>query len=265
MFNKIKSSVGKFSEAHGRATLTSIVVAGVVATGYLGWRAAKKYFSKKEEIDAIEDKTEQAKEIAKIVGPAVAVGAVTAGAAIANQIISTKKINDLTEKLGTAVAVGTAAKKGYETAKEYADKLEGEMDPDKVKEVKKEFLKDKINEDFDDKGEPMRAICNTGRGNQMFKLGWNGKYFRSSKNFVDKVFNDSDYKLRNDLSYGFDELEIDLGLDIDEGDREWIWLSDKGDRIQPDYTLVDDSKFNESVYVIGFETKPRCRTELRSW
>ena len=253
---KVKKWIKAFMGENDRTLLTGLAVGGVLLTVGLAVRATKRLIEKKPEIDAAETTKEKVIIVAKEVAPAVVAGVATEAVILKGHKVASDKIAALSQ----AVTITTGSYNAYKQI------VEENVDEDKLKQIKDLFSKKEVDNVVEkiQKEEPgvkvQTKVVDTGSGSTLFEL--DGIIFRANKSYVDGVFNDADYQLRDDYYISKAEFHQMLGIDRgvkDKSNDELQWdFPNRRDRIKPVYSeAYINEALNEPVTVITYEDQPR--------
>lgn len=253
---KLKKWIKAFIGENDRTLLTGLAVGGVLITVGLAVRATKRLIEKKPEIDAAETTKEKVIIVAKEVAPAVVAGVATEAVILKGHKVASDKIAALSQ----AVSITTGSYNAYKQI------VEENVDEDKLKQIKELFSKKEVDNVVEkiQKEEPtvkiQTKVVDTGSGSTLFEL--DGIIFRANKSYVDGVFNDADYQLRDDYYISKAEFHQMLGIDRgvkDKSNDQLQWdFPNRRDRIKPVYSeAYINEALNEPVTVITYEDQPR--------
>lgn len=253
---KLKKWIKAFMGENDMTLLTGLAVGGVLITVGLAVRATKRLIEKKPEIDAAETTKEKVIIVAKEVAPAVVAGVATEAVILKGHKVASDKIAALSQ----AVTITTGSYNAYKQI------VEENVDEDKLKQIKDLFAKKEVDNvvekiQKEDPGVKVQTkVVDTGSGSTLFEL--DGIIFRANKSYVDGVFNDADYQLRDDYYISKAEFHQMLGIDRgvkDKSNDELQWdFPNRRDRIKPVYSeAYINEALNEPVTVITYEDQPR--------
>lgn len=253
---KLKKWIKAFMGENDRTLLTGLAVGGVLLTVGLAVRATKRLIEKKPEIDAAETTKEKVIIVAKEVAPAVVAGVATEAVILKGHKVASDKIAALSQ----AVSITTGSYNAYKQI------VEENVDEDKLKQIKDLFAKKEVDDTVEkiQKETPgvkvQTKVVDTGSGSTLFEL--DGIIFRANKSYVDGVFNDADYQLRDDYYISKAEFHQMLGIDRgvkDKSNDQLQWdFPNRRDRIKPVYSeAYINEALNEPVTVITYEDQPR--------
>ena len=253
---KLKKWIKAFMGENDRTLLTGLAVGGVLLTVGLAVRATKRLIEKKPEIDAAETTKEKVIIVAKEVAPAVVAGVATEAVILKGHKVASDKIAALSQ----AVSITTGSYNAYKQI------VEENVYEDKLKQIKDLFAKKEVDNVVEkiQKEEPgvkvQTKVVDTGSGSTLFEL--DGIIFRANKSYVDGVFNDADYQLRDDYYISKAEFHQMLGIDRgvkDKSNDQLQWdFPNRRDRIKPVYSeAYINEALNEPVTVITYEDQPR--------
>lgn len=253
---KLRKWIKAFIGENDRTILTGFAVGGVLLTVGLAVRATKRLIEKKPEIDAAETTKEKVIIVAKEVAPAVVAGVATEAVILKGHKVASDKIAALSQ----AVTITTGSYNAYKQI------VEENVDDDKLKQIKELFAKKEVDDTVEQiqKENPgvkvQTKVVDTGSGSTLFEL--DGIIFRANKSYVDGVFNDADYQLRDDYYISKAEFHQMLGIDRgvkDKSNDQLQWdFPNRRDRIKPVYSeAYINEALNEPVTVITYEDQPR--------
>lgn len=253
---KLRKWIKAFMGENDRTLLTGLAVGGVLLTVGLAVRATKRLIEKKPEIEAAETTKEKVIIVAKEVAPAVVAGVATEAVILKGHKVASDKIAALSQ----AVTITTGSYNAYKQI------VEENVDEDKLKQIKELFSKKEVDNAVEkiQKENPgakvQTKVVDTGSGSTLFEL--DGIIFRANKSYVDGVFNDADYQLRDDYYISKAEFHQMLGIDRgvkDKSNDELQWdFPNRRDRIKPVYSeAYINEALNEPVTVITYEDQPR--------
>jgi hypothetical protein len=259
---KVKKWIKAFMGENDRTLLTGLAVGGVLLTVGLAVRATKRLIEKKPEIDAAETTKEKVIIVAKEVAPAVVAGVATEAVILKGHKVASDKIAALSQ----AVTITTGSYNAYKQI------VEENVDEDKLKQIKELFSKKEVDDTVEQiqKENPgvkvKTRVIDTGTGDALFQL--DGILFRSNKSYIDGVFCDADYQLREDYYISREELHQMLGIyrldNAKKTDDQFQWdFPNRGDRIKPVYSEgYIHAALNEPVITISYEKPPRFKYKL---
>ena len=264
---KIFNAIGTFLKKHNTAILTGASVAGVVATSVLATKATIKsvrQYDAELEKRNLELKSEgiepleklPVKDTIKLCWKNYIPTGVTMTATIATDICSTKVAD---KKAAIATAAANIANQAYAELKDSINEVI--TDPETKKKIESKAEEKKA---IRESNEPAALVGTNnaiiyGQGPALFKLAYNGVYFRSSVNKIDKAVNNLNYQMMYNnemyasLSDFFDELNLrDL---ITPSSEQVGWNIDSRIEVKKDKTGV--CEFTDEPYIlIEFVTDP---------
>lgn len=186
--------------------LTVVAVAGAAATAYL---AGKATLQAKEKVDAmaqIEEEggekftfKEKAKNILPIYIPTAIMFTTTSACIIGAHQIDTKR----------QLALASAYSLSTEALKEVESKVKETYGEKKYDKLKSEINRDKavyihgLNKDH---------AIETGRGTQLFIDGASGQLYKSSREYINRVYNDVNAQLNEGYSLSLNDINEMLGI-----------------------------------------------------
>ena len=261
---KIFNVIGTFFKKHNTAILTGASVAGVVATSVLATKATIKSVrqydaelerrnnelreTSKSDFCAQLDKL-PVKDTIKLCWKNYIPTGVTMAATIATDVCSTKVAD---KKAAIATAAANIANQAYVELKDSINEVV--TDPETRKKIESKAAEKKS---IRESNEPAALVGTSnaiiyGQGPTLFKLAYNGVYFRSSVNKIDKAVNNLNYKMMYNnemyasLSDFFDELGIrDL---ITPSSDQVGWNIDS--RIETKKSKTGICEFTDEAYIL---------------
>lgn len=257
---KIFNAIGTFFKKHNTAILTGASVAGVVATSVLATKATiksvRQYDAELEQRN-LELKSEgiepleklPVKDTIKLCWKNYIPTGVTMAATIATDICSTKVAD---KKAAIATAAANIANQAYVELKDSINEVV--TDPETRKKIESKAAEKKS---IRESNEPAALVGTSnaiiyGQGPTLFKLAYNGVYFRSSVNKIDKAVNNLNYKMMYNnemyasLSDFFDELSLrDL---ITPSSDQVGWNIDS--RIETKKSKTGICEFTDEAYIL---------------
>ena len=268
---KIFNVIGTFLKKHNTAILTGASVAGVVATSVLATKATIKSvrqydaeLKRRNNEITFENPNAKDKYKANEIGQFtklpikdtiklcwknyIPVG-ITMAATIATDICSTKVAD---KKAAIATAAANIANQAYVELKDSINEVV--TDPETRKKIESKAAEKKS---IRESNEPAALVGTSnaiiyGQGPTLFKLAYNGVYFRSSVNKIDKAVNNLNYKMMYNnemyasLSDFFDELGIrDL---ITPSSDQVGWNIDS--RIETKKSKTGICEFTDEAYIL---------------
>lgn len=257
---KIFNVIGTFFKKHNTAILTGASVAGVVATSVLATKATiksvRQYDAELEQRN-LELKSEgiepleklPVKDTIKLCWKNYIPTGVTMAATIATDVCSTKVAD---KKAAIATAAANIANQAYVELKDSINEVV--TDPETRKKIESKAAEKKS---IRESNEPAALVGTSnaiiyGQGPTLFKLAYNGVYFRSSVNKIDKAVNNLNYKMMYNnemyasLSDFFDELGIrDL---ITPSSDQVGWNIDS--RIETKKSKTGICEFTDEAYIL---------------
>lgn len=194
--------------------LTGIAVVGVLATGYMAYKAggkAEKILKekKKDLKDVAPGDTkaknaviaETAKELAPVVLPPVIMGAATISCIVGSNTVSSRRI----AALSAAYTISESA------VKDLNGKMAEMLGEKKTKQIKEAIAGDKFK--ADGAATPVEQdIIITGGGDVLCKDLYSGRYFRSNAQRIGEVINRLSNDLQQDMFVSLNDLYDYLGL-----------------------------------------------------
>lgn len=119
-------------------------------------------------------------------------------------IISAQKINsNRLSALATALSLSETARKELE------EKVSEKFGANKLERIKDDIAQDNVSRSDAN----CEFVYRTGHGDTLFKDEWSGRYFYSSKEYIDRVVNDLNYRLLGgEYWISLNEWYMDLGI-----------------------------------------------------
>lgn len=148
--------------------------------------------------------------------PGVVKAAATGAAAIGCVVASNRVAADRIATMGAAYEMSKTA------FAEYKNQIKEQLGLEKATDLDKSIAESSLHNMLSDE----RKIINTGHGEQLFYFEHTGQLFRSSGNFVERMFNDLNRKLQDEFSVTVPEFQRDLGLPVVEGFKHTGWNVD---------------------------------------
>lgn len=237
---------------HSPAILLGLGITGMTATAVLAVKATPEAMRR---IEAYKKKYKHKKLTVwqtiqatwKCYIPAAATGVVSAGCLIGGNRISDRR----TAALATAYSLSETA------LKEYQGKVVETVGERKEQAIREAVAKDRIREN------PPANITNimSGNGNELCYDMVSNSYFRSSVNKIEKVVNEINRRLRDEMFVSlndfYDELGIpkmrtgnDVGWDIDKGYLEVSFSFDRA---------PDDRYLDAPCIILNYSVVPEYR------
>lgn len=211
--SKLTHSMFMVLDRNSPKILMGVGIAGMITTAYLSAKAAPKAVKlldeKKEELktDKLSAK-ETVKTTWKCYAPAVTTGVLSTVCLLGSSSISTRR----------TAALATACKLSETAFNEYKEKVVETIGIEKEKEIKEDIAKDTIKKN---PPSPSNTVVFASSGDILCYDSISGRYFRSTKNAIEKAVNDLNARIFQDnyisLNEFYDELDlphIDLGSDL---------------------------------------------------
>lgn len=250
---EIANDVMDYAKKNEPAILSGLGVAGVFITGWMAFKAGPKahYILEKHQcmIETGKDKKEETiacvKEMAPVILPPIAMGVATSVCIIGSNSVSSKRI-----------AVLSAAYNMSETAlKDYQAKVTEMVKPEKVKKIKEELAKDKLDEN---PLQPGTDIIITGNGDVLCMDGYSGRYFRSNAQKIGQAANELSADLQTDMYVSLNDFYDKIGLNhIPMGD-DFGWNVD--DLVRGQLSIDISAQLtpdNQPCLVVDYDCFPR--------
>ena len=188
----------------------------------------------------LEEKKDSTKiEKLKAVAPCYTSSALLACAGTASIICS----RNITKNRFTAMA--TAYTVTSSTLRSFKKNLEEVVEPEKVKIIKSKVAKDNLKESKND------IPVNDGDKKPLFYDTTSGRFFRSTINDIDRVVNELNKQMMNDMSIRLNDFYNEIGLDRIKIGEDLGWNIDKGlIEVRYDSTIADN---DEPCIVLDYE------------
>lgn len=244
-------AVEKFISDNAPSILTSVGVVGVVGTAVLMYKATTKSTEKLYEIDAVAQVKGEppltTKQIVKETWfnyiPPVTVGAVTIGAIVFANHISTKRIAALT----AAFAISE------KRISEYKDKVIETIGEKKEQAIRDEVAQDGVKKNPPGSGNTVLVI---GKGNVLCKDTFSGQYFRSSMDALKKAENDTNHEIIHCQYATLTDFYRKLGLPPTDMSDELGWSFDDLIKLEISAVVADDQHGEEPCLAFTFHAYP---------
>lgn len=234
------------TKKHSPEILTGIGIAGMITTTIMAVRATPKALilidEKKEELEA--EKLSPKELILttwKCYIPATAIGTVSVLC-----LIGASSVN-----LRRRAALATAYTLSESALKEYQEKVVETIGEKKEQAIRDEVAKDKIEKN------PVscREVIITEKGNTLCYDAVSGRYFKSDRDKIDKVINELNRRMRDEMYISLNEFYYEIGLnEISLGDQLG-WNIDNG-YIEPSFSY-QGAEDGTPCLVIGYLVEPR--------
>ena len=214
--NQIVSNVLKFAQKNSSTILTILAATGVVSTAVMAAEATPHAMKHIEEKNA-KTKWEKIKAGAPSYIPTAIMGGTTIACMIGAQKVNLKR----------QAALATAYSTTRIALNEFQEKAVAEIGAKKVKKIKDEIAKEKM-EKTDLKGNADNQVIITEKGNHLVFDCFSGRYFRSDIEDIRKMVNDLNAELNNSMFVSINEFYYAVGLaGIKQGD-DIGWNIDDG-------------------------------------
>lgn len=233
-FSNIAQKVQKFTIDNSPLLLTVVGATGVVATAYLTGRASFKAadvlreyseagYVKRQELDL----KKKVNLTWKLYIPAITVGTATLAAVVGANQIGTKR----TAALAAAYTLSQTA------VDEYRAKVVEKLGEKKATQIRDEVAQDRVD------ANPVsgRDIIMTGSNEVLCCELYTGRYFKSSRDAVEKARNDLNYRMLHDGYASLGDFYDLVGLPSTKMSDEVGWTNDKPMDIHFTATLTEDS------------------------
>lgn len=230
--SKLISSTKKVLTEHSPEILTGVGIAGMITTSVLAVRATPKALKLVEAKKHEEDKDvltplETIQATWKCYIPA----AVTCAASTAC-LIGASSVN-----LRRNAALATAYKLSETALSEYKEQTLAAVGEKKEKIIREKVTEEKIKKNPVSKNE----VIVTANGTSLCYDPLSGRYFNSSRDMINRVVNEMNKRMIDDMYVSLNEFYGELGLDHIELGDDLGWCTDKG-LIEVDFDahLADD-------------------------
>lgn len=250
---------------HRRTILTGVEIVTFCYGVYRAYKDGPKFKAMIEEIKSNDISTgTKVKKFLVTSAPVIGAATINFTAAICNQKLASKEISQLGSDLAgvtTALNISQSLKSVTESK---AREVLGDEAVDKVHEaVAKGMASDEILPPPSSNSTKMISdIIQTGHGNDIFMMGWDGRKFYSDINFIKKTVNDSNYQLMNDMYVSLNEFYADLGLPGTDCGYNLGWNMDYGQIDIEYYAELDEN--DRPITVLRFKSEPSYKWEGRS-
>lgn len=229
---EVFSSIGKFADRHSPEILLGIGISGMLTTTILAVKATPKAIkqmdAKKREKN--KDKLSVKEVIAstwKYYIPPLITGGLSTVCLIGSNTVNNRR----NAALATAYAISESA------LKTYTEKVIETVGEKKELSIREAVSKERI----DDHPVSKSEVIMTQKGNTLCFDAISGRYFKSDMDQIQKVVNDVNLRLRNEMYISLNEFYMDLGLDPVKMGDILGWNIDKGYlEVKFDTQLADD-------------------------
>lgn len=214
----IAKSVRTAMKKHSPEILTGIGIAGMITTTVMAVRATPKALilieDKKDELGTNElTKMETVKAVWPCYIPSALVG--TASVLC---LVGASSTN-----LRRNAALATAYTLSETTLKEYQEKVVETIGEKKERDIREQVAKEKMVKN------PVREVILTERGgNTICYDVISGRYFKSDKDTINRIVNELNRQMRDDMYVSLNEFYYELGLDETKLGNDLGWNIDKG-------------------------------------
>lgn len=241
--SSVISSVQTVLSKHSPEILTGIGIAGMITTTVLAVKATPKAIKLIEEAKPDNQKispVDAVKTCWKCYIPAAVTGTLSVAC-----LVGASSVN-----LRRNTALATAYKLSETALTEYREKVIETLGEKKEKNVREAIAKDKITNNPVNK----REIIITGKGETLCYDSVFGRYFKSDRDKIERIVNELNRRMRDEMYISLNEFYYEVGLDGVEAGYDIGWNIDKG-YIEPDYSsqLTPDGT---PCLVIGFVHPP---------
>ena len=203
------AKVGRKLSVKSPLIFTGLAISGVIITTYLSFKAAPKakeiVEDKREDMemtgpDDKEAQKEVKKELVKELIPVCAPVVISAGSTVAFVVLAHRASN---KQLAATVAAYNIYKRAYTEFKDKTKEIVGEK---KVSKIHEEIARDRFNAAKEEE------IFDTGKGDVRYLDAQTGKKFLCSPEFLDRVENRLNYRLRSEMYVSISEFYSELGV-----------------------------------------------------
>lgn len=240
-FTVLRTSAQKYSPE----ILAGVGIAGMIFTTVLAVRATPKALilieDKKEELQQEKLASVETVKVAwKCYIPAVVSGTISIGCLIGSCSVNMRR----------RAALFTAYTLSESALKEYQEKVVETIGKKKEQSVRDEIVKDKIQQN------PVitREVIITEKGNTLCYDTLSGRYFKSDRGQIDKIINELNRRMRNEMYISLNDLYYEFGLDGIEAGDLLGWNIDRG-YIEPYYSY-QAAKDGTPCMAISFHVVP---------
>ena len=244
---KALKGVPKALKKHSPEILTGIGIAGMIITTVTAVKATPKALQLVDEKEIKDGKRLTKKEIVattwKCYIPSVVTGACSIACIIGASSINAKR----NAALATAYAISETA------LKEYKEKAVEVVGPKKEQAIRDAVAKEQLAKT------PLgnNEVVITGNGDVLCFEPLSGRYFKSTKDAIDRAINDLNRQMRYDMRISLNEFYDALGLSENDLGDKLGWDIDEGKGyIEPDFSshLAEDGT---PCLVLGHHNPPR--------
>lgn len=246
--NFVKSTKAVLVE-HSPEILTGIGIAGMVTSTVLAVRAtpkalqlieAKKREERKDDLTPLET----VEATWKCYIPSTVICAASIGCLIGSSSVHARR----------NAALATAYKLSETALTEYAEKTVEVVGEKKEKAIREKITEEKIKNDPVSKHE----VIVTGKGDSLCYDPLSGRYFNSSRNHIERVVNEMNKRMIDDMYVSLNDFYDELGLDHIDLGYDLGWCTDKG-LIEVDFDahLADDEHESVPCLVLVYRVAPR--------
>jgi hypothetical protein len=254
----MKQEVIKWAKRIGEETakrspliLTVVAVAGAAATAVLAGEATLKAKAKLDSIKELEESghepfttKEKAKNVVPIYIPTILMFTTTSACIIAAHQIDTKR----------QLALASAYSLSTEALKEVESKVKDTYGEKKLDKLKSEVNKDKAIHIYEANKD--HAI-DTGCGTQLFIDGASGQLFKSSREHINRVYNDVNAQLNEGYSLSINDINEMLGIRPMQMGDYLIYDINRTGILEPTFDPAwTDETQTETCTFIDYRNKP---------
>jgi hypothetical protein len=269
----ISSKCLKFVKHHQTAITTAIELFGFVTTVVLASNETLKVQTiinrKSQEKGSELSKGEKLKEYSFLYWPSVLSGCVTAGVIVHSNISYTKHV----------MALADTVMLSQKAFSEYKNEVIKQVGKNKEKKIVDSVAQE--NTDRIDSRKDKVTIIDTGEGDVTFRLNWNGKTFKSTRQAVDTAFNilnkqlgcSGNYDQNGDNYVTLNDLYDCLKIDWDPNGSAIGWTTSycyskthtDEEFIPHSYSATISKNGNTPIMVIHYDVVPIPLTDSCNW
>lgn len=217
-----RTKIKNFTSKWGPMVLTGFGVAGMFSAGIMAVKATPRaMFIINEEEKAREESKDyrtirnidKIKMCWKCYAPSVLISLMSAGCIIYSSVDSTKR----NTAMMTMCSISEAA------LKEYQSKVVEVIGEKKEREVRDKITEDRMTKYPFDENE----VILTGNGNSLCFDNWSSRYFRCDRNYLDKIENRLNKRLRNEYYLSLNDFYYEIGLESTKAGEVFGWDTEK--------------------------------------
>lgn len=255
--NKLAQTILNFTNEHKPEISIGIGITGMITSTILAVKATptaiEKIEKRKEELECDKLSTvDTVKETWKDYAPAVGVGVASIACILYGTSVNLKR--------NTALA--TVYSVAEDTLKEYQKKTIELVGEEKYNEIREEVSKSRakknpvaIKDEFPDDA----RIITTGEGDTLIYDSFSGRYFRSSRNAIDRAVNTVNKNLLNEMSVSVNDLYNEMNVPTIYAGSVIGWVSDY-ELIEVTYDSDVDSN-GVPYLILDYYSRPRPLTK----